>query len=344
MSPLPQRILVTGANGNLGRQLIGRLCDVSDEDGGERPIVRALVRSEAAASRVRNLSAACRPEVMVGDYAQVESMRQAVAGCAGVVHLVGIIKESERATYASAHEETCRILEEVCAQAGCRRIVYLSILGSRPGAGNPCLNSKGLAERVLLEGRVPATILRVPMVLGPDDFASAALRAQAQSRVVPLVRGGRTLQQPIDSRDVVNAILAALTDESSAMTALDLGGPECLQHRELLARVAALHGKTPLIFPIPAPLARLFAAAMERLSKNPPITRTMLEILQSDDRIEDASCCKQLGITLTPLSETLRAYMQPEMQPETRPEASGKKFSSTPSKETKTKPEANIHD
>jgi uncharacterized protein YbjT (DUF2867 family) len=239
-------------------------------------------------------------------------------------------------------------LEEVSAQAGCRRIVYLSILGSRPGAGNPCLNSKGLAERVLLEGRVPATILRVPMVLGPDDFASAALRAQAQSRIVPLVRGGRTLQQPIDSRDVVNAILAALTDESSAMTALDLGGPECLQHRELLARVAALHGKTPLIFPIPARLARLFAAAMERLSKNPPITRTMLEILQSDDRIEDASCCKQLGITLTPLSETLRAYMQPEtqpeMQPETRPEASGKKFSSTPSKETKTKPEANIHD
>jgi uncharacterized protein YbjT (DUF2867 family) len=267
-------------------------------------------------------------------------MGQAVAGCGGVVHLVGIIKESDRATYASAHEETCRILEEVSAQAGCRRIVYLSILGSRPGAGNPCLNSKGLAERVLLEGRVPATILRVPMVLGPDDFASAALRAQAQSRVVPLVRGGHTLQQPIDSRDVVNAILAALADESSAMTALDLGGPECLKHRELLARVAALHGKSPLILSIPAPLARLFAAAMERIYKNPPITRTMLEILQSDDRIDDASCCKQLGIALTPLSETLRAYMRPEMQPDT----SGKRLSSMSSKKTKTEAEANTDD
>jgi uncharacterized protein YbjT (DUF2867 family) len=340
MSPLPRRILVTGANGNLGRQLIGRLCDVSDEDGGELPIVRALVRSESAASRVRNLSGACPPEVMVGDYRDAESMGQAVAGCAGVVHLVGIIKESDRATYASAHEETCRILEEVSAQAGCRRIVYLSILGSRPGASNPCLHSKGLAERLLLEGRVPATILRVPMVLGPDDFASAALRAQAQSRVVPLVQGGRTLQQPIDSRDVVNAILAALADESSAMTALDLGGPECLEHRELLARVAALHGKSPLILSIPAPLARLFAAAMERISKNPPITRTMLEILQSDDRIDGASCCKHLGIELTPLSETLRAYMRPEMRPDTP----GNGLSSTSSKKPKTEAEASTDD
>ena len=36
MPPLPARILVTGANGNLGRQLIGRLCDSADEDGGNK--------------------------------------------------------------------------------------------------------------------------------------------------------------------------------------------------------------------------------------------------------------------------------------------------------------------
>jgi NADH dehydrogenase len=340
MSPLPQRILVTGANGNLGKQLIGRLCDVSDEDGGERPIVRALVRSEAAASRVRNISTACRPEVMVGDYTDAKSMGQAVAGCSGVVHLVGIIKESERATYTAAHEETCRVLEEVSAQAGCRRIVYLSIFGSKPGAANSCLNSKGLAEQILLEGRVPTTILRVPMVLGPDDFSSAALRAQAQSRIVPLVGGGRTLQQPIDSRDVVNAILAALADESGAMTAFDLGGPECLEHRELLGQVAAFHGKKPRVLSIPAPLARLFAGAMERLSSNPPITRAMLEILQSDDRIDQAPCCQRLGIALTPLNETLRAYMGPEVPPEVL----GERLSSNPSQKSKTEAEADTHD
>jgi len=312
MSPLPERILVTGANGNLGRQLIGRLCDLSDEDGGTRPVVRALVRSEAAAARVRSLPAVCQPEVVVGNYTDPDSMREAVSDCGGVVHLVGIIKERRGASYCSAHEETCRLLAEVASEAGCRRIVYLSIFGSHAGAPNPCLQSKGLAERILLEGRVPTTVLRVPMVLGPDDFASASLRAQAQARWVVLVRGGTTLQQPIDSRDVVNAILAALADDSTTMRALDLCGPECLKHRELLARVAELHGKAPFIIPIPGPLARIFAAAMERISSNPPITRPMLEILDRDDRLDASPCCQQLGITLTPLSDTLRAYAGPE--------------------------------
>jgi len=313
MSSLPEKILVTGANGNLGRQLIGRLCDLSDEDGGTRPMVRALVRSEAAAARVRGLPAACPPEVIVGNYTDPDSMRKAMLDCTGVVHLVGIIKEGRGATYTSAHEETCQVLETVAAEGVCRRIVYLSIFGSHTAAPNACLKSKGRAEQILLEGRVPSTIIRVPMVLGPDDFASASLRAQAQGRWVALVGGGRNLQQPIDSRDVVNAIVAALTDDSRAMHALDLCGPECLEHRELLARVAALHGKSPRIIPIPESLARIFASALERISADPPITRPMLEILERDDRLDEMPCCEELGISLTPLSETLRAYAGPEV-------------------------------
>ncbi len=341
MTHLPRRVLVTGANGNLGRQLIARLCDVSEEDGGDQPrvptLVRALVRSEAAAESVRRVPTAGQPEVMVGDYANADSMAKAVAGCQCIVHLVGIIKEGGRATYSSAHEETCRILEEAAAQAECRRIVYLSIFGSRAGDPNPCLNSKGLAENVLLQGRVPATVLRVPMVLGPDDFASAALRAQGQAGLVPLVGGGKTLQQPIDSRDVVQAILAALADESDAMSALDLCGPECLEHRDLLARVAALHGKAPRVLSLPVPLARFFAGAMERFSKNPPITRPMLEILQHDDQLDETSCCERLGITLTPLSKTLRDYMGPDMGPDTGPDTG-------PEPPQPTNPEAKNHD
>ena len=312
MASLPQRILVTGANGNLGRQLIGRLCDVSDEDGGGRPLVRALVRSESAAARVHEIPAACRPEILVGDYTDPDFMAEAASGCGGIVHLVGIIKERRSASYASAHEETCRVLEAAAQKAGTRRIVYLSILGASASDPNPCLASKGRAAEILLAGRVPTTILRVPMVLGPDDFASASLRGQGQARLVALVGGGSTLQQPVDSRDVVNGILAALSDESSAMLALDLCGPECLAHRELLARVARLHGNSPLVVPIPLGLARLFARAAERLSGNPPITRAMLDILQHDDHRDGASCCQKLGISLTPLGDTLRSYTGPE--------------------------------
>ena len=103
------------------------------------------------------------------------------------------------------------------------------------------------------------------------------------------------------------------------MAALDLCGPECLKHRDLLGRVAALHGKAPRILSIPTPLARFFAGAMERFTENPPITRPMLEILQHDDQLDETSGCEQLGITLTPLSKTLRDYMGPNTGPNTGP-------------------------
>jgi hypothetical protein len=36
----------------------------------------------------------------------------------------------------------------------------------------------------------------------------------------------------------------------------------------------------------------------------------MLEVLERDDRIDPSPCCARLGMTLTPLDETLRHCLQ----------------------------------
>ena len=79
------------------------------------------------------------------------------------------------------------------------RIVYLSILGSAPDADNDCLASKGRAETLLLDNRVATTVIRVPMVLGGDDPASASLRRQAQANHLRLIAGGH---RPPDGRAI----------------------------------------------------------------------------------------------------------------------------------------------
>ena len=100
------------------------------------------------------------------------------------VHLVGIIKESANSRFVDAHEATTRTLEAAAARAGVSRIVYMSILGSHPEAANACLASKGRAEQILLEGRISTVVLRVPMVLGEGDYASAALARKAVRSLV----------------------------------------------------------------------------------------------------------------------------------------------------------------
>jgi uncharacterized protein YbjT (DUF2867 family) len=302
------RVLVTGANGHLGRRLIQRLLGASPP----RAEVRAVVRSQRAAETLRALPEPLRPEIAVADYADAAGLERAAAGCDRVAHLVGILKEGPTTRYRDAHEGATSALVAAAQKAGVRRIAYLSILGADPASANPCLASKGRAEEILLGGPVPAVVLRVPMVLGPGDFASRALRRQATARRLFLVRGGATLEQPIDAEDVVAALLAALERPGLEGARLDLAGPESLSHRELVARAAALHGARPSVVPVPLAAARAGAWLLERALASPPLTLAMLDVLEHDDCVDPRAAAARLGIELTPLDATLRRCVGPE--------------------------------
>ena len=297
------RVLVTGANGHLGRGLIARIHQ------GEPEQVRAVVRSQRAADQA---AAAAPVDVRIVDYTSAEALAEAARSCQAAVHFVGIIKQTQDARYEIAHEAACQSLASAASTAGLERIVYLSILGSRPESTNACLASKGRAEAILLAGSVPACVLRVPMVLGRGDYASFSLRKQATSGTVAMLGGGHTLQQPIDADDVLSAVLAALRHDPPAQGALDLAGPECLSHRQLVERAAALHTNQPRVIPVPLGLARAGVSILERLAPKPPLTLAMLDVLQHDDRVDTAPACKQLDLALTPLDETLRKCLGPE--------------------------------
>jgi uncharacterized protein YbjT (DUF2867 family) len=316
MADALERVLVTGANGHLGLQLVARLAELGEGTAA----VRAVVRSQRAADSLDALPEALRPEIVVLDYAdetEEAALRGAARDCTHAVHLVGIIKESATTRYEEAHEATCRALAQAASGACLRRIVYLSIFGADPSSRNACLASKGRAEEILLEGKVAATILRLPMVLGPEDFASRSLRGQARARFLPMISGGATLQQPIDAADLLAAVLACLQgDERSGIddVVIELGGPESLPHRELVARASRRYRGAPQILPHPLGVARAFAALATRFASNPPVTPAMLEVLQHDDNVDPAPALARLGIALTPLDETLRRYVGPQSE------------------------------
>ncbi len=301
-------VLITGANGNLGRALIRRLT----RGAAPRRTVRALVRSERAAAAVRALP---ETDVVLVDYADVDALARAASGCDAIVHLVGILKESSTTRYSDAHEGSAEALSAAARRARCLRVVYVSILGAHVEASNACLASKARAEHILLAPPLETTVLRVPMVIGGDEPATRALRARAQARFVPLVRGGRSLEQPIDADDVVEAIAATLVRPRLAGQVLDLAGPESLPRRELIRRTAALaRAGSPHFVPVPLAIIRAVAGLAVRFAADPPVTPAMLGVLEHDDCVDPGPACRALGIELTPLDETLRRVL-------TRPDA-----------------------
>ena len=292
----PERILITGANGHLGRRLIARLrgnCDLV-----------AAVRSDRAAATLADSGA----EVRLVDYRDAETLKAAGAGCDAAVHLAGIIRETADNRYVDAHQGTARAL---VALDGIRLVVYLSVVGAARDSPNACFASKAAAESLLLAAPTTTRVLRVPMVLGEGDYASLALLRHARGPLSLSFRAG-SFEQPVYAGDVVDAILALL-QAPDAPDLTELAGPERVTRRELIQRAGAVLGRRPVLLSLPVALGRALATALERLSANPPVTRAMLDVLDHDDNVDVTVACKRLGLALTTLDETLRRCLRPEI-------------------------------
>lgn len=291
-----KRVLITGANGHLGCRLISRLAATHS--------IRAVVRSEQAKSKIMSLSESERVDIRVMNYKDVPSIAEAARDCDYVVHLVGIIKETARASYLDAHEETTACLIDALRSSGVKRVVYVSILGSRPDSSNTCLASKGRAEQLLLDAECPALILRVPMVLGEGDYASMALKQKASSGL-NLVFRAASKEQPIYAGDVVEAIVAGIGRANLDNQALDLAGPESMTRKNLIRRAARSLGRQTTVLSLPISIGLGMAFLLEKLLGNPPVTRAMLDVLDHDDEIDPKATCELLDINLTDLDRVL---------------------------------------
>jgi NADH dehydrogenase len=300
-------VLITGANGHLGKKLIEALHPTP---------VRALVRSHSAGENLanwinaRNLQGA---DIVQCDYLDIPGVAAAANGCGYAVHLVGIIKEAGANTFERAHVSTTAALLQALAGSGVQRVCYLSLLGATADATNACLASRAQAEQLLLGAGIPALVLRIPMVLGAGDYASRALAAKARASLGFTFRGS-SLEQPIDAGDVITAITRdierTVRGSQKSHQLLELAGPESLSRKALVRRAGDILGTRPKIISLPLALGRALAWLLEKSSQSPPLSRAMLEILDHDDAIDPLPACRELGIELTPLDTTLAQVLE----------------------------------
>ncbi len=285
------RILVTGANGHLGKRVVSRLTESHE--------VVAVVRSERALKSLSGI--ACDKKII--DYTDRDQLTTAALDCDCAVHLVGIIKLTRNNSYTQAHELPCTALAHAAEKAGLKQIVILGIIGSDAESSNGCFASRGIAEDILLKGAVPATILRVPMVLGEGDYASVSLQRKAGKKVIFNFRAA-SLEQPIYAGDVVNAI-CALVETPAQEQILELGGPESLTRAELIQRAGSIVGKEPIVISVPVVIGKWIGRAFAKVMSSPPVTEDMIDLLDHDDNIDAIPVAKKLGIELTPLDVML---------------------------------------
>jgi NADH dehydrogenase len=288
------KVLVTGGTGFIGPKVVAALREAGHE-------VRALVRDPA-----RGAALGCEPAE--GDMTDAESLRRAVEGCAGVVHLVAIIT-GRPGDFEGVMTEGTRDLAAAAAGAGVRRFVLMSALGVSEETKDlvPYYRAKWAMEQTVKGSGVPHTIFRPSFVFGRDGGAlQQFLRIARLAPVTPIVGPGTQRLQPIWVDDVAAHFAAAVDLDAAAGRTFELGGPDIVDWNEFWARAKRALGKRRPSVHLPFWLLRRQARLLELLP-SPPVTRDQLTMLAAGDNVvTDPSAREVFGLPLVPLDEQLR--------------------------------------
>ena len=238
-------ILVTGATGTLGREVV--------------PVLRARDAEVAVLSRKRH------PEFRTADLDNGDGLREALEGIDTVVHL---------AAGADQARETHTLISAMRG-AGVDRIVFVSIVGI-DDIPFPYYRAKLAAERAVFASGFGVSVLRATQF---HSFAAAPFLAQ---RRWPVMFAPRLNVQPIDVR-VVAAELADLALDDPRGRVDDIGGPQLLSGREIAAAVEARFGLHRRIveFGLPGRTWNGFADGYHLAPQNTAGGRTFAEYLDA---------------------------------------------------------------
>ncbi len=302
---------VFGAAGFIGRHVVKRLADLGY-------VVRAAGRDMAGANGLRMLGGVGQVVPVYAPLTSPNAVQRAVAGADCVINLVGILAEQRSGDFERIHHKGAGLIAAHARTEGVARLVQISAIGADPASKSQYAASKSRGEAAVRAAFADAVILRPSIVFGPEDQFFNRFGAMAASAPMLPVIAGATRFQPVYVNDVADAVMAAI-DQRDGAPLYELGGPDILSFRELLAYIVRETGRARLLVPVPLWVARLQAALLERLPGQ-LLTRDQLVLLQSDNvAAPGLPGLEALGITPTPIDLVVPAYLARYRPPGQKP-------------------------
>jgi nucleoside-diphosphate-sugar epimerase len=288
-------ITITGASGFLGSELIARL------DQRRMP-ARALARTAAGFT-----SAYVEPQLLPSEGLERVAAchitdSSAIIHAAARAHRMNESGPDALGAYRAVNVEGTRALIAAMAEAGVRRLVYVSsikALGERSPQGplkprdprhpeDPYGVSKAEAEDVVLEaharGVIDAVIIRPVLVHGPGAKGNLDRLLLAVHRGMPLPLGSvHNRRSLVGVRNLADALLHAATVEvdlrALSTNVFHIADDGVVSTRRLVELMAEGMGRSPRLLPLPRAVAELGATLLGKRA----VARRLFDDLEVDD-------------------------------------------------------------
>ena len=294
-----KKILVTGANGFVGRALC----------------VEAIVRGMQVRGGVRHqcdLPAGIE-RLIVGEINENTNWQRALNGCDVLVHLaarVHVMRESAKNPLEEFRRVNVQGTEHLARSAvasGVKRFVYVSSIKVN---GEETLGGKSYAERdmptphdaygtskweaeqalhrVAEETGLEVVIVRPPLVYGAGVKGNFAQLLSVLARGIPLplasIKNHRDL---IYVGNLVDALVACATHSNAAGQTYLVSDGEGVSTPDLIRNLANALGKSNVVFPFPMSVMRFCAGLFDKSSALDRLTQSL--------QVDSSKISKELG-------------------------------------------------
>ena len=272
----PKEILVFGASGFIGRNLIRRLTKNNYK-------VKAVTRDIHQKGYI--LKTESNPGYL--DIVEIKSfepnkIRELMKGCNICVNLIGILYEKKNGQFNKFHRLLPDLISKIASESDINQLVHISSLGIENAKDSIYASSKLNGEEAIKTNFERYVILKPSICYGSSDkFTTKFMSLLSLLPFMPLYYKGKTKFAPIHVSDFVEIIFQVIQKDLNNLT-IECVGPEIMSFEKMLKTILKSIDKKRLLFPLPYQLAKL-SAKLFQLMPEPLLTEDQLKLLRYDN-------------------------------------------------------------
>lgn len=241
------KILITGANGFVGKRLVVDLLNQGHE-------IYALCRIKGT-----TLFPEARPNLhyIWGDLKNPNTLEDFPINIEAAYYLVHSMSEIVGNLVDAEMEVVAQFLKAI-KKSPIKQIIYLGGIVNNESMLSPHLKSRLFVEKALQESGIPCTVLRASIIIGAGSASFEIIRDLCEKLPIMIApKWINTLCQPIAIGDVLFYLSNVLLNQKCMNKTFDIGGPEILTFKEVMIRYAKFRNLKRWIIDVPVLTPRL---------------------------------------------------------------------------------------
>ena len=287
------KILLTGANGYVGRRLLPELLSAGHE------IICCVRDKNRLGLDKTTLDTITIWEVDFLEEIKLENCPTAIDVAYYLIHSMSSSTQVFDTMESKAAENFNRYMNHI----GVTQVVYLSGIVNNNTLSKH-LQSRKNVEDILYQGNFNLTVLRAGIIVGSGSSSFEIIRDLCEKLPVMITpKWVLTKTQPIAIRDVIQFLMGVLLREDCFNDSFDIGGPNVLTYKQMMQLYAKTRGFKNWIYTVPIMTPKLSSywlyfvtSTSYKLAMN-LVDSMKMEVICKDNRLQKILGLKPISYT-----------------------------------------------